>query len=132
MSIKHCLKRWLSNSVCPESWKSVEQKLDVATFTIWPSLTQLGHFLCGAFPRPPKRATWLKPCLPLFAFLPTPWETHSRRELPSESLNEKAPAFWPFSSGTPCLHFQGSACHFGPLPLAPVPHQGSLKLYKIM
>lgn len=54
MSIKHCLKRWLSNSVCPESWKSVEQKLDVATFTIWPSLTQLGHFLCGAFPRPPK------------------------------------------------------------------------------
>lgn len=80
-----------------------------------------------SLPKTPQRATWLKSCLTLFAFLPTPWEAHSRRELPSESLNEKAPAFWPFSSETPCPHFQGLACHFGPLPLAP-----SLKLYKIV
>lgn len=53
--LKQCLKQWSSkDAVYSESWKSVKQKLNVATFTIWPSLTQLGHFLCGAFPRPPK------------------------------------------------------------------------------
>jgi len=117
--------------VCPESWKSVEQKLNVATFTLWPSLIQLGHFLCRAFPRPPKEPLGSN-LASLFLLSSPPVETHSRRELPSESLNEKAPAFWPFSAGTPCPHFQGPACHFGPLPLARVPDQGSLKLYKIV
>lgn len=44
--------------------------------------------------------------LPCFAFLPTSWETYSGGELPLESLNEKAPVFWPFSSGTLCPIFK--------------------------
>lgn len=43
-------------------------------------------------PKTPTKSHLEQTSQPSFAFLPTSWETHSWRELPPESLIEKAPA----------------------------------------
>lgn len=132
MTIRHSLRHWPPGGLVyfweleEKSW--IEVKCDQLHNL---SLTNLDTSSKESSQQPPTKATWRKLPHPL-SFFPTSRETYSGGELPSESLNEKAWVFWPFSSGTLCLHFQGPICHLGPLPLASISALGSFKLFKIV